>query len=413
MSCWYAGLEPQVVGRDGAQLGDLQHRRHPVARSPARRPAPPARAARGSEVLASAARPRCSACESSRKCGSRSCHGPGTPSCSVQLAGDMPGTGCSGSVAARASSQSGPSAARGPSVRRLTQTWSTTSRLQVVNRLTLVAGGEDLVEVGGESPDREVLVDGLRHVVRRLDRQGDRGDHAEGAQRDDRAGEPRVGAVQPQQSPGRGDQVEGRPRRSTGCPGSGRSRASRSPPRRRPRCAAASRGCAAPARAPAGHRHLAVAHPGGDGRRGAVRRHVDRGRQAGHRDQVAGGVRDGGERVPAAQGAHPVAGGDQRLSSSRVPGRCTRAAPKVMLPAQLVSVTGPPSPTRPPTAAAAGRATASTRRPGRRRRPRAAGRSVRRWCRGAGRTGWSGRTGCRTRRSRRPRGNRCGAGTSR
>ena len=71
-----------------------------------------------------------------------------------------------------------------------------------------VAGGEDLVEVGGQPPDREVLVDGLRHVVRRLDRQRDGGDDAEGTQRDDRAGEPRVGAVQPQHRSGRGDQVE-------------------------------------------------------------------------------------------------------------------------------------------------------------------------------------------------------------
>ena len=327
-SCWYAGLShrssaatvrsSETCSTAATRVADRLHGVQRGDRVP--------RAARGTR---SAARPRCSACGRA-----------GSAAAARATARARRAARCSWPATCRAPGAVVRSAARAPS-----QSGSECGARVVGPPLhpDLVddvpapggeqadagAGGEDLVEVGGQPPDREVLVDGLRHVVRRLDRQRDGGDHTERAQRDDRAGEPRVGAVEPQHSPGRGDQVEadhgGRQAAQgrAGAVGPGRA------PRRRPRCAAASRGCAAPGRAPAAPpppRRSASPR-----RRSPCVRSADTStvRQAGHRDQVAGGVRDGGERVPAAQRAHPVAGGHQRTGARRgspagAPGRRRR-----------------------------------------------------------------------------------------
>ena len=98
-----ARAQPQVVGGDGAQLADLQHRRDPVADLGHRRQSarPRRRAAtRYSDCSSSPAL----GVNSSRKCGSRSYHGPGTPSCCVQWPVGMPGTGWRGPSAAAAPS---------------------------------------------------------------------------------------------------------------------------------------------------------------------------------------------------------------------------------------------------------------------------------------------------------------------
>lgn len=72
---------------------------------------------------------------SARKCGSRSCQGPGTPNCSVQLTAGMPGTGCIFSVAGAAHGKS----TSAWSVRRFNHTWRNPGARQSVNRLTLYA----------------------------------------------------------------------------------------------------------------------------------------------------------------------------------------------------------------------------------------------------------------------------------
>ncbi|CPU65597.1 Uncharacterised protein [Mycobacteroides abscessus] len=75
--------------------------------------------------------------KSSRKCGSRSFHGPGSPSCGVQCTGSMPGRGCSIVVAGVAPKSSARAAPASPGVRRdLRQTCWTPSGPQSVKRLT-------------------------------------------------------------------------------------------------------------------------------------------------------------------------------------------------------------------------------------------------------------------------------------
>ena len=66
-----------------------------------------------------------------RKCGSRSCHGPGRPSCGVQLTASSSMIGWRSTVAGRA-----PNSSSRTSPRAFTHTWSTRSR-QRVNTLTL------------------------------------------------------------------------------------------------------------------------------------------------------------------------------------------------------------------------------------------------------------------------------------
>ncbi|CAM5242108.1 hypothetical protein SALBM217S_02767 [Streptomyces griseoloalbus] len=73
--------------------------------------------------------------KSARKCGSRSCHGPGTPNCSVQFTPGIPGTGCIFSVAGAAHGKS----VRGRSVRCFTHTCRKPGSRQSVNKLTLYA----------------------------------------------------------------------------------------------------------------------------------------------------------------------------------------------------------------------------------------------------------------------------------
>lgn len=89
---------------------------------------------------------------SARKCGSRSCQGPATPNCSVQLTAGIPGTGCIFSVAGAAHGKS----ASGWSVRRLTQACRKPGARQSVNRLTLYADPMTAPKVAGSSPARGV-----------------------------------------------------------------------------------------------------------------------------------------------------------------------------------------------------------------------------------------------------------------
>ncbi len=78
---------------------------------------------------------------SSLKWGSRSNHGPGTPSWTVQFSAGIPGTGFQGSAAARAphSSRSGPAPAGSPipSTRCFDHTWNSSGSSNRVKRLTL------------------------------------------------------------------------------------------------------------------------------------------------------------------------------------------------------------------------------------------------------------------------------------
>ena len=88
--------DPQVVGSDGADLAALHHRRDQGAS--ARRARQASRAAsRGTKYSDCSSSPLLGV-NSTRKCASRSCHGPATPSCGVQLPVDMPGVMWRGAV---------------------------------------------------------------------------------------------------------------------------------------------------------------------------------------------------------------------------------------------------------------------------------------------------------------------------
>ena len=90
---------PEVVGRDRPDLRDLQER----ARSGRAAPSTASSASTAWRARASgtrsAARRRRSGVWSIRKCGSRSCHGPGTPSCSVHASAGIRRIGWIGTVA--------------------------------------------------------------------------------------------------------------------------------------------------------------------------------------------------------------------------------------------------------------------------------------------------------------------------
>ena len=80
----------------------------------------PAARAGGHLSAAGAAAPLLLGAPSALKCGSRSHHRPGTPPCTVQLAGSSPGVGCTGRSSARAPSRD--RSAAGSPVRCLTNT---------------------------------------------------------------------------------------------------------------------------------------------------------------------------------------------------------------------------------------------------------------------------------------------------
>ena len=121
-----------------------------------------------------------------RKWGSRSHHGPGTPSWAVQLTGSSSMIGCRSTVAAAAPNSSSRSGSGSPVTRRLTQTWSTASP-QRVNTLTLSPAAVISSKCSCRASHASALEHPLADLVGRLDVQGDAGDRTEGAEPDDQA----------------------------------------------------------------------------------------------------------------------------------------------------------------------------------------------------------------------------------
>ena len=170
------------------------------------------------------------------------------------------------------------------STRCLTQTWRMRSPRQSVNRLTLYAGGRDLVEVVVEGLGREVLVDLLAHLERGLQVAGSPVTTTPSAPSETTAPGNRSGSasrLSVTRSPSAVTSSTaatdgGEPAVAVaGAVGAGGARA------RRPRCAAARRGWAARSPPRAGGRQLAVPQPGGDphGAGGAVDLHLRRQRR--------------------------------------------------------------------------------------------------------------------------------------
>ena len=100
--------DPEVVGSDGADLAALHHRRDQGGQRAQGTPGV-AGGSRGTKYSDCSSSPLLGV-NSTRKCASRSCHGPATPSCSVQFTGGMPGVMWRGPSASRPPIQR----ARGP-----------------------------------------------------------------------------------------------------------------------------------------------------------------------------------------------------------------------------------------------------------------------------------------------------------
>ncbi|CAM5487405.1 hypothetical protein SFUMM280S_05111 [Streptomyces fumanus] len=141
---------------------------------------------------------------SARKCGSRSCQGPGTPNCSVQFTAGIPARVIF-SAAGAAYGKSG----RSWSVRRLSHTCRKPGERQSVNRLTLYAADSTAAQAAGvQRGERQLGEDVLFDLVGRLQVQGERGDHAQRAERGDRPVEPPVAPGQGHRRAVRRDQLD-------------------------------------------------------------------------------------------------------------------------------------------------------------------------------------------------------------
>ena len=151
---------------------------------------------------------------SSRKCGSRSNHGPGTPSCCVQASAARPRIGCRACVAARAPRASAAAPRRAAASasngsRCFTHSWSATSvRDHVVKMLTLVPSEVTASRSASTASHGGPFVHGLGHVVGRLDVELERRDDAERAEVHDRSREVGVAALEHDRLAVGGDELD-------------------------------------------------------------------------------------------------------------------------------------------------------------------------------------------------------------
>ena len=118
----------------------------------------------------------------SRKCGRRSDHGPGRPSCAVAWAGSLPMIGWRSVVAGRAPKSA--SRGGGPPV-RLLEPHLVHGRAPAREGADGVGAREDLVEVLEQRVPGQPLEDVLADLVGGLDVEGDPRDRPERAERDD------------------------------------------------------------------------------------------------------------------------------------------------------------------------------------------------------------------------------------
>ena len=238
--------------------------------------------------------------KSSRKCGSRSCHGPGTPSCCVRVGGGhswhrMAGTVRQPGVHPALLGRPGAAvvgAALDPQL-------VVQRALPVGEHAHAVAAGEDLREAGVQPFGREVVVHVLPDIERGDDVKGQAGDDAERAKPDDGAAEPVAGTGWLSRAAGSPSRLRTITSPSAVTISMADTAVARLPfaspepwvlsrTRLRSRCAAAIRGCAvhSPQRAGAGQVAVPDAGAGCDG--GAASVDVHDGRQAGRRDEHAG-----------------------------------------------------------------------------------------------------------------------------
>ena len=268
-----------------------------------------------------------------RKCGRRSDHGPGTPSCGVQFAGSRPRIGWRSTVAGRAPKSSSRAARRDAALDPHLVDGLAPAREDA----DAVAARRDLVEVLGQRLPGQALEDALAHLVGRLDVERHPRHHAERAEADDQAVEVRR----------RRARTRDAARRRTS-----RARAPR-PPSRGCRCASPEP-CVAVATAPAtemcgSEARLCSASPSRLRARRRARRSVrparerDRARRRGRRrrrraapssdDQLVG-VGDRVERVARAEHAHGAA-------PARPAPAAPRASPAGAAPRAVGEVAGP------------------------------------------------------------------------
>ncbi len=109
--------------------------------------------------------------KSSLKCGSRSCHGPATPSCSVQCTASCPGSGWRLPSASRPSSRPPPAHSPSESVAPLHPDLAAQARCPAGEEADAVGTGERLVERVEQRRVADVVEHVLAHVEGRLDRE--------------------------------------------------------------------------------------------------------------------------------------------------------------------------------------------------------------------------------------------------
>ena len=182
---------PQLVGGDGADLRDLEHGRSVSPSAWTARIAPSAwsRGTWNSDWISSpllGVKPM-------RKCGRRSDHGPGTPSCGVQLTASRPRIGWRSTVAATRAEEL--------VALLLGRVGDAALDPHLVDGLAparedadAVAAGGDLVEVLVQRVPAQPLEHALAHLVGGLDVEGDARHDAERSEADDDAVEVRLAA---------------------------------------------------------------------------------------------------------------------------------------------------------------------------------------------------------------------------